>query len=78
MKGKKLFYFGYTIKISILFVFIYMICASSYKIETYSTNENVNKWSAIEFLLNKLKINFTRFETAIEIFCHNVYKIILL
>lgn len=56
MKGKKLFYFGYTIKISILFVFIYMICASSYKMETYSTNENVNKsvdLSTMALFINK-------------------------
>lgn len=56
MKGKKLFYFEYTIKISILFVFIYMICASSYKMETYSTNENVNKsvdLSTMALFINK-------------------------
>jgi len=56
MKGKKLFYFANIIKVSILFVFIYMIYASSYKMETYSTNENVNKsvdLSTMALFINK-------------------------
>ncbi len=43
MKGKKLFYFNNLIKFSIIILIIFGIKTSSYKMETSSTNENVNK-----------------------------------
>ena len=43
MKGKKLFYFNNLIKFSIIITIIFCIKTSSYKMETSSTNENVNK-----------------------------------
>ena len=53
MKGKKLLYI---IKISILLFIVFIIEASSYKIETYSTNENINKsvdLSTMALFINK-------------------------
>lgn len=53
MKGKKLLYI---IKISILLFIVFIIEASSYKIKTYSTNENINKsvdLSTMAIFINK-------------------------
>ncbi len=56
MKSKKLFYLTKTIKISILLFAVCMIYASSYKVETYSSNENINKsvdLSTMALFINK-------------------------
>ena len=56
MKGKKLFYFKKTLKVSILIAVIYIVCASSSKVETYTTNENINKsvdLSTMAIFINK-------------------------
>ena len=56
MKGKKIFYFKKTLKVSILIAVIYIVCASSSKVETYTTNENINKsvdLSTMAIFINK-------------------------
>lgn len=56
MKGKKIFYFKYILKISFVFIVLISITASSYKINTSSTNENINKnvnLSTMALFINK-------------------------
>lgn len=43
MISKKLFYLKYIIEFSFLFVILLVLKASSYKTESYSSNENMNK-----------------------------------
>lgn len=43
MKSKSLFYFSYITKIILLFVTLLTLKASTFKIQNYSTNENMNK-----------------------------------
>lgn len=43
MLSKSKFYLNYTIKISIILLVLFGIHASTSKMETYSTNENINK-----------------------------------
>jgi len=43
MKGKKFFYFRYIIKTSIIFIILFGLKSSSFKIQNYSSNENMNK-----------------------------------
>ncbi|MBE6154715.1 MAG: hypothetical protein E7163_04005 [Firmicutes bacterium] len=55
MKGK-LFYFKYIAKIVIIFLVLFGIKSSSFKIETYSSNENLNKsvnLSTMAIFINK-------------------------
>ena len=43
MKGKKIFYFRHIFKIFTIFIVLFGLKASSYKMQNYSSNENINK-----------------------------------
>lgn len=56
MKSKMIVYFKYIVKISILFIVFLTMGASSFKTESYSVNENINKsvdLSTMAIFINK-------------------------